>query len=381
MNQPYYQDDSVTLYHGDCIDVMHTFPDASVDAVVTDPPYELGYAGKAWDSTGIAFDPDMWAECLRVTKPGGWLLSFGGTRTWHRMAVAVEDAGWILRDQIAWLYRSGMPHGTDIAKVIEAHERGYTAESKGVRRATEEDGWNLQLGDTARQWDGWTTALKPAFEPIIMAQKSLDGTIATNVLTHGVGGLNIDALRIHSDDDFVRRFRTLAAGTGSNRSGCSTLAELRDLAARGLKTPGGRDARATLARFEAASRRGLETGNPEGNRYPPNVLSANDIGLDEKYWPSFRECPKAQPSERPQHGNLRHHTVKPLDLMRWLVRLITPPNGLVLEPFAGSGTTAEACIHEHKKCIAIEREADYLPLIVARLSKPIEVGFDFGAAT
>lgn len=242
----YYQDEQVTLHHGDCLDVLREMPDSSVDSVVTDPPYDLtagkkggtgaasvnpnspagrsristgngGFMGKDWDATGIAFDPATWAECLRVLKPGGYLVAFGGSRTWHRLAAAVEDSGFEIRDSIAWLYSSGFPKSLDVAKAITGAQLGHGSNSGAIRRATmgadyvesgrqgnrdgagrRDTGLNdheLKLSTDGQAWQGWGTALKPAFEPIVVGRKPLVGTVAANVLEHGTGALNIDGCR------------------------------------------------------------------------------------------------------------------------------------------------------------------------------------------
>jgi hypothetical protein len=219
------QGDNWQVHIGSNLDVLPTLPDNSVDSIVTDPPYELGFMGKKWDSSGIAYSTELWKECLRVLKPGGHLLSFGGTRTWHRVAVAIEDSGFEVRDSIAWMYGSGFPKSLDISKAIDkaaGAERevvtqtvedlfGEREEEKKTVRMNEASGLvSVGQGERteytrfetapstpeAQQWEGWGTALKPAFEPIVVARKPLIGTVAQNVLTHGTGGLNIDGSRI-----------------------------------------------------------------------------------------------------------------------------------------------------------------------------------------
>ncbi|ALA48610.1 DNA methylase [Mycobacterium phage PopTart] len=463
MNHPYYQDDQVTLYHGDALDVLAELPDASVDAVVCDPPYGLGFMGKEWDSgksfverkpakrntfdhVGGNHNPTdsadaartrrvesqrfgqwcaQWAaECLRVLKPGGHMLAFGGSRTWHRLAVAIEDAGFEVRDSIAWLYGQGMPKSLDVSKAIDK-AAGAKREALGtavygdghVQRSSESIGYGgcdpsadtrivtAPATDAAKQWQGWGTALKPSFEPVVVARKPLVGTVAANVLEHGTGALNIDACRIgdgsesqgprdSSEPSATRRYTgsgavNIAATPGPRGGSPSgrwpTNVVLDDTQAAELDAQSGI---LTSGKVKAGGFSGEYRAEVYG-KYARNEIREEtvygDSGGASRFFPVFKYQAKAPTKERPSYVNedgnkVAHNTVKPLDLMRWLVRLVTPPNGVVLDPFAGSGTTAEACIHEHKRCITIEREADYLPLIVARLSKPIEVGFGFGDA-
>ena len=210
---------------GNCIDLMSELPDCSIDAIVTDPPYELGFMGKSWDASGIAYNVEVWRQCLRVLKPGGHMLAFGGSRTYHRLACAVEDAGFEIRDQIMWVYGSGFPKSLNISKAIDkaaGAKREIIGESKYSQPAKSGHHGGL-LGDhinftnerytplitasataEAKEWEGWGTALKPAHEPIVMARKPLDGTVANNVLTHGTGGINIDGCRVEAFDGVLQ---------------------------------------------------------------------------------------------------------------------------------------------------------------------------------
>jgi site-specific DNA-methyltransferase (adenine-specific) len=353
----------VSVIHADCRDAIRDMADCSIDSVCTDPPYSLqtinkrfakvgrndktwsrsgphqrtaaGFMGQKWDTGETAFDPAFWADVLRVLKPGAHLLAFSGTRTYHRLACAIEDAGFEIRDQIGWLYGSGFP---------KSHNAG----------------------------DGWGTALKPAWEPIVLARKALIGTVAANRLQHGTGAINVDACRV-------------SGGGGGDREGEASAA--RRYTERGSTsfslTPGPR-------------------GGAASGRWPANVIhDGSDEVLD-----AFPEAPGQQRDTGPQYertGNVygkfakvgahtargdagsaarffysakadasdrlgsKHPTVKPVDLMAYLCRLITPPGGIVLDPFAGSGTTGMACLREGFNCVLIEREAAYVADIHRRL--------------
>ncbi len=218
----YYENADAVVYHGNCLDELKNLEDNSIDAVVTDPPYELGFMGKKWDNTGIAYNVDVWRECLRVLKPGGHLLAFGGTRTWHRLAVAIEDAGFEVRDSIAWIYGSGFPKSHNISKAIDklhGAEREVVGRNPNSRENATKANTLYESGtvgktdyiteaatDDAKKWDGWGTALKPAFEPIVVGRKPVVGTVAENVLEFGTGGLNIDATRIGTETVTINTF-------------------------------------------------------------------------------------------------------------------------------------------------------------------------------
>lgn len=343
----YYESDEITVHAGDCLEVMAELPDASVDAVVTDPPYGLDFMRKHWDDGAVAFDVETWRQCLRLLKPGGHLLAFGGTRTFHRMAVAIEDAGFEIRDSIAWLYGSGFPKGAN--------------------------------------------TLKPAFEPVVVARKPPVGSVSANVLEYGTGGLNIDGCRVETTDILTgsgtpplqyggqnsRPFHESAEPRGVNQNPAGrwpTNVVIDEHTAEGIDGQSGISRDGTAVQRNGGGQRIFNHGDGLAR---PDAGYGGEGGAS-RFFPTFRYEAKAPTSERPSVNGIAHPTVKPIDLMRWLVKLVTPPGGLVLDPFAGSGTTAEACIHEHLRCITIEREPDYLPLIVARLSKPMEIGFNFG---
>ncbi|AFL48073.1 DNA methyltransferase [Mycobacterium phage Aeneas] len=358
---------NVDLRLGDCRDILTELEDASIDAILTDTPYELGFMGKKWDNSGIAFDVEMWEQCLRVLKPGGHMLAFGGSRTWHRLAVAIEDAGFEIRDSIAWLYGSGFPKSLDVSKAIDraagAEREVVGPNPRAGQQTPKRDTTTLgafagspstltaPATDAAKQWQGWGTALKPAFEPIVVARKPLVGTVAANVLEHGTGALNIDACRI---------------GDGSESQGPRDSSE-----PSATRRYTGRGA------VNIAATPGPRGGSPSG-RWPTNVVldeaQAAELGESQRFFPVFKYQAKAPTKERPSYVNedgakVAHSTVKPLTLMRWLARLVCPPGGVILDPFAGSGTTVEACLLEGFDCIAIENEPDYIPLIEHRISR------------
>ena len=356
-----------TLYLGDSKAVMPTLPGCSVHSIVTNPPYELGFMGKKWDTSGIANNVGLWRECLRVLKPGGHLLAFGGSRTYHRMATAIEDAGFEIRDQIMWLYSSGFP---------KSH--------------------NLE-GD----WNGWGTALKPAHEPIVVARKPLIGTVAENVNQNGTGAMNIDGCRVFTDE-------ILQGSTVGNDIRGGAFASGRTLSPGEIpdyqQNPLGRwpanlihdGSEEVLAEFPLSKgQQGAVTGQE------PSSLTNNCYGKfngrpatqprgDSGSAARFFYCAKASRKDRneglvdpgPQfsHGNtLRkvertetkgngHPTVKPTELMRYLCRLVTPPGGMVLDPFMGSGSTGKAAVQEGFSFTGIEREADYFDIARARVA-------------
>ena len=418
----------VQLYRGDCRIVMASLPDSSVDSIVTDPPYELGFMGRGWDSSGIAFDPEVWAQALRVLKPGGHLLAFGGTRTWHRVAVAIEDAGFEIRDSIAWLYGSGFPKSMDVAKAIDKSARGVpqggadpTSPNHGEYRTSKTEGkrWENDNGQsfgagasrfltstasekkaqqngavvadgsqsrtldaTATEWEGWGTALKPAFEPIIVARKPLVGTVAANVLAYGTGAVNIDASRIATSD-------RLSIGSNNRQKGAVNFGMKDDPGAQGQHDAGRFPSNVLLDESQAAAldeQSGVLTSGlmkarterqprPGGTIYGADKrnIVAGDTYADSGGASRFFYVAKAPSHERPEVDGHQHSTVKPLTLMRYLVKLVTPPGGTVLEPFAGSGTTLEAALLEGFKVIGIELDDDgtHIPLIRQRLGKPL----------
>jgi site-specific DNA-methyltransferase (adenine-specific) len=431
------------LINNDCIIAMKEMPDNSVDSIVTDPPYELGFMGKSWDSSGIAFNVEVWQEALRVLKPGGHLLAFSGSRTYHRMAVAIEDAGFEIRDQIMWVYGSGFPASHNVSKAIdkaagaEREVAGTYSGATNVGKVT--DGklgylpgidypktdltvfLTLPTTEKAQQWSGWGTALKPAHEPIVLARKPLQGTVANNVLTFGTGGLNIDGTRVVTNDNFdslvgrpIQKLATRLTGESDEDYRLRVLeSPEQQLALKKLKELGrfpanfihdGSDE--VLALFPITSSGELK---PWINGSVASETSASfSQGLDGKLRDftapkstgsaaRFSYCAKASKRDRNEglegfapkkqdesrkegnvggdnlrnrgvHERVNHHpTVKPTDLMRYLCRLITPPAGIVLDPFMGSGSTGKAAILEGFDFIGIEQSAEYLEIAKNRI--------------
>lgn len=431
-----------TLILGDCLEAMRAMPDASVDAVVTDPPYGLGKApdalamlrdwlntghyevkgsgfmGKEWDA--FVPQPALWKECLRVLKPGGHLLAFAGSRTQDLMGLSLRIAGFQIRDCVSWIYGSGFPKSLDVGKALNK-QAGAEREVVGVKWADKYPngpggvgfhggpGEYSQTGrapepltapatDLAKQWEGWGTALKPAYEPCILARKPLIGTVASNVTEYGTGAINIDGCRVETSDN-------LNGGTYSKGQVKSNLpGDVRALASAGkhgagaprltgqYQQPTGRwPANVVLDEVavemldeqsgEAKPKPGRE-GRKGGSGFGmfDDSKSASTHGVwpaDPEGGPSrFFYTAKASSAERELEDGSRstHPTVKPVDLMRWLVRLVTPPGGVVLDPFMGSGSTGVACVEEGFRFIGIERKPEYHAIAVARLAAATRQG-------
>lgn len=507
----HHNSEAVSVWHGDCLDVLRELPDCSVDAIVTDPPYGLsdlrpsqvtaaitawaagdrervpdarGFMGRSWDA--FVPPPAVWDECLRVLKPGGHLAAFTGSRTYDLMGIAIRMAGFEIRDGLMWQYASGMPKGLDVSKAIDkarddrgdvrhvcrwlraridehptvtvktiaaefgvhsrmvdhwaardtdsqpslptpeqwvrlglilgfGHEMDDEVDRLNVRKGT----WGHERADRvttpvrrevygtgsrdvehagtpvlddAARWSGWNTALKPAHEPIVLARKPLVGTVAGNVLAHGVGGINIDGCRVSMSDadrDAARvpqrsthGYANLGDGEGRNgerfqpaaggrfpanvilshtetcdESECDEGCPVAELDQQSGTTP---------SNARADKGRGMGYHGADGER---GAWTGGDSGGASRFFPTFRYQAKAPKSERPKVDGVAHPTCKPLAVMAWLARLLCPPGGTVLEPFAGSGTTIEACLDEGFRVIGVEREGDYLPLIDVRVQR------------
>jgi DNA modification methylase len=414
---------TVSILTGDCRDVMAAMQPESVDACVTDPPYHLtagkkggtgdasvnldtpygraristGFMNQTWDGGDIAFRPETWAAVFRVLKPGGHLLAFSGTRTQHRMVCAIEDAGFEIRDQIGWAYGSGFPKSLDVSKAIDK-AAGVEREVVGMKpdprylsprrnspnhmdRARGVEGGHGDESDAATvtapatpeaaAWQGWGTALKPAWEPICVARKPLVGTVAGNVLAHGTGALNIDGCRVETDDSGTRDGgRRPGTHEGYQRPNATMFQDKTDWSL----SPAGRwpanlihdGSDEVLACFpETAS--GVQR-KPKGTGGIWSGISNDPCGPqygDEGSAARFFYCAKSSRSERGEGND--HPTVKPVELMRWLVRLVTPPGGHVLDPFAGSGTTGIAADIEQMRATLIEQDPAYAEIARQRL--------------
>lgn len=418
MVNPYYESNGITIYHGDCREALPVLAACSIDSIVCDPPYELGFMGKRWDRSGIAYDVNVWRECLRVLRPGGHMLAFGGSRTYHRLACAIEDAGFEIRDQVLYLYGSGFPKSLNVSKAIDSYlgmESKVIGQRPAVPGVAFEQSTPYATGRTeinitrdgswaARQWDGYGTALKPAHEPIVLARKPLDGTVAESVLKHGTGGLNIDACRIGADvvgwqggpshgfsggldspepdgrpvegrwpanvihdgsDEVLAIFPETSSGTRSELT--STPGSIYG-GGSGLPSHTGIygfDDSGSAARYfycTKASKADREEGLDDLPVFSPGELTNRKDGS------AGLNSPRAGAGRANSGGGRNTHpTVKPTDLMRYLCRLITPPRGIVLDPFCGSGSTGKAAVLEDFEFIGIELNEEYCRLAQRRI--------------
>ena len=404
---------------GDVLDALPTLADASIDAVVCDPPYALGFMGHEWDThtpQGFQAWCQAWArECLRVLRPGGHLLAFGGTRTVHRLTSGIEDAGFEIRDGIDWLYGSGFPKSLDVSKAIDKAagiEREILETRKTQPKFARAGDGRLQpkwinkdtvditapTSTEAKRWAGWGTALKPARESIVVARKPLAGTVAANVQAYGTGAVNIDACRVNPGTPVrdggggarsARSAGIMGAAQPGNYSAAHTAGRWPTnviMSHAGNDDTGDACADAcapgcAVAALDAQSGTLKSGGGDRGKTGRSGGLMGvdsahttaysrdTDEGGASRFYPVFRYQAKAPARERPKVNGVSHSTVKPLELMRWLVRLVTPPGGRVLDPFTGSGTTVEACILEGFQITAVEKHAPYLPLIDARIAR------------
>jgi site-specific DNA-methyltransferase (adenine-specific) len=365
----YSENKNYKLYHGSMLEMDEIILPNSIDSIVTDPPYELGFMGKSWDSSGIAFQKETWKKCYDVLKPGGYLLAFGGSRTFHRIACAIEDAGFELRDTIMWIYGSGFPKSFNIELAID-------------KRNDIED----------NKWKGWGTCLKPSFEPIIIARKPFEGSLVDNIIEYGVGGINIDECRIATTDYLYNHGNS--NGTANSHSigkfGKATKGENRSTAL-------GRFPANTILTYDETDYDevcgGFPNTGPGGSVHKPYEDNSEIYGKMPNKTPfeSYQDsgsasryfyCAKATKKDRNDgiSGDISniHPTVKPTELMQYLVRLVTPKGGTILDPFNGSGSTGKAVMYENReknkeyKYIGVELTEEYLPISKARIENLID---------
>jgi DNA modification methylase/transcriptional regulator with XRE-family HTH domain len=475
-----FLDGKVKLLKGDCLELLPTLAEGSIDSCVTDPPYHLtsivkrfgkpnsaecqhgtdgayaraskGFMGKQWDGGDIAFRPEFWAEVLRVLKPGAHLLAFSGTRTYHRMACAIEDAGFEIRDQIGWCYGSGFPKSHDVAKNLDkaggvdprkqarilqdkrenlgvsraelasligcteasirdweegrarvkggrtewmvpspeyrtklADVLGYTKDERvsvGVSNDRRGDGTVIGLGHTgelksgghtnaAKEWQGWGTALKPAWEPIVLARKPLsESSIAANVLKHGTGGINVDGCRIEANGKDVaaaavpgRDNLRMFIGDGKGRDG-TTFDMSKGRWPANLIHDGSEEVVSGFpetGQITPRGNRGDSTEEIYGKYGERSLISHCDSGSAARFFYTAK-------ADKEDRLGSKHPTVKPIDLIQYLCRLVTPRNGTILDPFAGTGTTGEAAFREGFSSFLIEREPEYQADIERRMA-------------
>ena len=421
----------IRLHNHDCLEVIKMMieDEVFVDSIVTDPPYELGFMGRSWDSTGIAFQKETWELCFKILKPGGHLLAFSGSRTYHRMAVAIEDAGFEIRDQVMWLYGSGFPKSMNVGKALDkklGNERIKTGEkkthsNKGIKQSEQRTaigagafGQEVEEDVTVgtSEWEGWGTALKPAHEPLVLARKPLsEKSVVDNVLKHRTGGINIDEWRVEGNDakypdtnpDFRDQGRQskenmgidkLSFGQTENVKRKKVVRKSRD--ENGVWTNDNSGMKAEGSEYADADPRG---------RFPSNVMHDGSGSIKELFEDKSKYfyCAKTSKAERNQGldnfpikqtqgggggiGNYKddvnsasgkfgsekapskntHPTVKPIKLMKYLCRLITPKGGTVLDPFMGSGSTGMAAKEENFDFVGIEKEKEYFNIASTRI--------------
>lgn len=400
----YSENKDYKLYQGNMLDMLEAIESNTIDSIVTDPPYELNFMGKGWDNAGVSFNSDTWKNCYEVLKPGGYLLAFGGSRTYHRIAVAIEDAGFEIRDTIMWLYGSGFPKSMSLSKGIEAKEKLGNAGTRNKRKIEQScDSKEYTLKQTnngamgeiiettrkeyipstelAKQWKGWGTCLKPSFEPIIVARKPFKGSLVDNVIEYGVGGINIDECRVETDENIKIHNYTQNSGIYGKYS--SNIEE--------HSTNQGRFPANTILTYDETDFDEVCGGFPNTKGSKPHARGGTNFGIgiesdnrkndmlsgfnDNGSASRYFYCAKASKKDRDCNGTISniHPTCKPCNLMQYLVRLVTPNGGTILDPFNGSGSTGKAVMYENKernknyKYIGIELTEEYLPIAQARI--------------
>lgn len=371
------------LINGDSLVELDKLEENSIDAIVTDPPYELGFMGKSWDSTGIAYNVDFWKKCLRVLKPGGHLLAFSGARTSHRMVCAIEDAGFEIRDNIMWLYGSSLPKGQNIGKMLEAKEKYGKSNSRSLRELELSEGegtyivsqpnngimgemknFERRYYEPDNEWKGWNSQLKPAYENVCLARKPLEGTIIENINKYGVGGINIDECRVDNEEDGSINYESHKGRYPSNVIHDGSEEVVKDMPY--TNKPNG------------STEKVYTYQNPLCNHFKEFTpfKSYDDNGSASRYY----YCAKASTKDREEglvskgegRANI-HPTCKPTELMQYLVRLVSPKGATILDPFMGSGSTGKAVAFENKErdsnysFIGIEMGKEYCEIAQARI--------------
>lgn len=387
---------SVDLRLGDNLELLKQMPDNSVDSVVTDPPYGISFMGNKWDYDVPSVE--LWKEVIRVLKPGGHALVACGTRTQHRMAVNLEDAGFEIRDIVAWIYGQGFPKSLDIGKAISAYEKTGGSSPKNLRKnrlgedykptgqkdyrkgrafssEIENDNKETELTENAKQWEGWGTALKPAMELWTLARKPLgEKTVAENVLKYGTGGINIDGCRVGDEERFLPP-ATPSIGTFNSSFDSDYNGKfVRGRFPANVIHDGSEEVVSLFPYTKSGKMLPKHTrstdGSPNGiyGKFDINHPLAETYG-DEGFASRFFYCAKVSKKERSCNGKVKnnHPTVKPVALMRYLCRLITPPNGVVLDPYMGSGSTGIAALLEGFNFIGMEREEKYMEIAKVRI--------------
>lgn len=445
----YCKNENYTLYNGKMQEVLSELKENSIDSIITDPPYELNFMGKGWDNSGVAFQKETWEHCFRVLKPGGYLLAFGGTRTYHRIACAIEDAGFEIRDCIMWLYGSGFPKSMNIGLAIDKKngvESKIIGKVKGagsvgknnvgnntfVAKNQYDDG-TYDLRKAQNEWSGWGTCLKPAYEPIIIARKPFKTSLVDNVIEYGVGGLNIDECRIENTDDDMYDLQKRPISKGKEHNNLIKFTKSdgwdvkhgviesgrfpanviltyddtdKDEVCGGMPDTKSNGGKTTMSDFSKYNGSMMNTFNLKENssRKDSNYIAPNDEGSAARYF----YCAKASKKDRDEGmdefeekqlyyndrrgnsfdifvkrdengiplNNKRkniHPTVKPVELMQYLVRLVSPKGATILDCFMGSGSTGKAVMFENRErnanyhFIGVEMTDEYLPICNARI--------------
>jgi len=419
----YSEENDYKIFQGSMLDMLEVIPPNSIDSIVTDPPYELGFMAKSWDKSGIAFQKETWGKCFTVLKPGGYLLAFGGSRTFHRIACAIEDAGFEIRDTIMWLYGCGFPKSMNIGLAIDKRD-GVDNTTGVIRNDGACNGKHFNLAEektmekvfaerqAQNEWAGWGTQLKPAYEPIIVARKPVECSVVDNVLKYRVGGINIDECRV-GEEHFVQEYqerkskgiygdKVLLPKEYYGRFPANVIHDGSEEATSGMPDTGG----GTTMRFGSVRQKqenncyklGFTQKEFNDGQYAPD--SYGDEGSASRYF----YCAKASKKDRDEGldafeertagyrtnrkdgsaginayagatANARniHPTVKPIELMQYLVRLVSPKGAIILDCFMGSGSTGKAVMFENRerhadyKFVGIELTPEYLPICKSRI--------------